>query len=221
MSNSDLQRIAERIAAGSVPKLRKSERTRLAILDGALELLWSRPFRDMTVADVMAIAGASRSAFYRYFDDLYALMEALLLGLEEDIFEAAAPWFSSEGDPQVLLRESLSKLVSVCHERGPLLRAVAEASITDERLETSWASFLLQFDDAVTAQIEKQQAQGLIPAFDARPIAVAFNRLDASLFIHAFGRHPRQNPELVLEAVTRIWTSTLYQSIDTPDKDET
>jgi len=220
MSALYLKRVAEGIAAGSEPKLRKSERTRRAILDGALELLWSRPFREITVADLMSITGVSRSAFYRYFDDLYALMETLLLGLEEDIFEVAAPWFTGEGDPVILLRESLSGLVRVCHEQGPLLRAVAEASTTDERLERSWAGFLLQFDDAVTAHIEGQQAQGFIPVFDARPIAVALNRLDASLFIHAFGRHPRQNPELVLEAVTRIWTCTLYQSIDTTDKDE-
>jgi hypothetical protein len=32
------------------------------------------------------------------------------------------------------------------------------------------------------------------------------------LFIHAFGRHPRSNPEPVREAITRIWMSTLYQS---------
>lgn len=183
----------------------------MAILNGALGLLWSRPFREMTVADLMAVTGVSRSAYYRYFDDLYALMEALLLGLEEDIFETAVPWFTGDGDPVLLLRESLSGVVRVCYEQGPLLRAVADASTTDERLENSWASFLTQFDDAVTAQIEKQQAQGIIPAFDARPIAVALNRPDASLFVHAFGRHPRQNPELVLEAVVRIWTSTLRE----------
>lgn len=204
----------------SVNKLKKSERTRLAILDSALELLWSRPFRDITISDLMSITGAGRSAFYQYFDDLYGLMETLLLGLEEDIFEVAAPWFTGEGDPVVLLRESLSGLVRVCYEQGPLLRAVADASTTDERLESSWAGFLLQFDDAVTAHIEGQQAQGIIPAFDARPVAVALNRLDASLFIHAFGRHPRQNPQLVLEAVTRIWTSTLYQSSHTTEENE-
>ncbi len=203
-----------------VNKVKKSERTRQAILDSALELLWSRPFRDITISDLMSITGAGRSAFYQYFDDLYGLMEKLLLGLEEDIFEVAAPWFAGEGDTVVLLRESLSGLVRVCYEQGPLLRAVADASTTDERLESSWAGFLLQFDDAVTAHIEGQQAQGIIPAFDARPVAVALNRLDASLFVHAFGRHPRQNPELVLEAVTRIWTSTLYQSSHTTEENE-
>lgn len=99
---------------------------------------------------------------------------------------------------------------NVCYERGPILRAVADASTTDERLERSWAKFLTKFDDAVTARIEEHQAEGLIPAFDARPVAIALNRLDASLLIHAFGRRPRGNPDSVREAITRIWTSTLY-----------
>ena len=180
--------------------------------DGALEFLWSRPFREMTVAELMSISGASRPAFYQYFDDLHNLMETLLRGLEENIFEAAVPWFSGEGDPTALLQESLAGLVRVCYERGPILRAVADASPSDERLELAWAEFLAKFDDAVAARIEEQQENGLISPFDARPIAIALNRLDASLLIHAFGRRPRGNPEPVREAITRIWTSTLYES---------
>lgn len=198
--------------AGSAPELRKSERTRKAILDSALELLWSRPFREITIAELMSITGVGRSAFYQYFDDLYGVMEMLLLGLEEDIQTAAAPWFGGEGDPVALLHESLAELVRVCYESGPILRAVSDASTTDERLDRSWTSFLGVFDDAVTAQIEQQQNEGLIPVFDARPVAVALNRLDAYLLIDAFGRHPRHNPEPVREALTRIWSSTLYES---------
>jgi len=160
----------------------------------------------------MEVTGTSRSAFYRYFDDLYALMETLLLSLEEDIFEVAAPWFSREGNPVDTLRESLTGLVRVCYEQGPILRAVSDASTIDERLENVWSAFLNQFDDAVTANIEAQQHEGLIQPFSARPVAVSLNRMDAYLFVHAFGRHPRQNPELVLESVTRVWVSTLYQS---------
>jgi len=210
MSNSKEKRKKMRAVAGSSPKPRKSERTRQAILDGAVEFLWARPFREMTVSELMSITGAGRSAFYQYFDDLYSLMEMLLLRLEEDIMEAAAPWFSGDGDSTALLQQSLTKLVHVCHDSGPILRAVSEASTTDERLERSWSVFLGVFDDAVTAQIEKQQKEGEIPPFDARPVAVALNRLDACLLIHAFGRHPRHNPEPVCEALTRIWTSTLY-----------
>lgn len=212
MSIIKLERMGARTSVSPTAKLRKSERTRKAILDSALELLWAQPFREVTITDLMTVTGVGRSTFYQYFDDLYGVMELLLLGLEENIQEAAAPWFSGEGDPVALLHQSLADLVRVCYENGPILRAVSDASTTDERLDRSWSSFLGVFDDAVTAQIEQHQAKGLIPAFDARPVAVALNRLDAYLLIHAFGRHPRHNPEPVREAITRIWISTLYAS---------
>jgi hypothetical protein len=40
----------------------KSKRTRQAIIDGAAEFLWSHPFRDLTVGELMSVAGASRTA---------------------------------------------------------------------------------------------------------------------------------------------------------------
>jgi len=216
MSSSTGKHKRRRFTVDTASAPRKSERTRQAILDSALELLWSHPFREITIAELMSITGAGRSAFYQYFDDLYGVMELLLLRLEEDIMEAAVPWFTGKGDPTALLHQSLTELVRVCYENGPVLRAVSDASTTDERLEQSWSNFLGVFDDAVTARIEQQQADGVIPAFDARPVAVALNRLDAYMLIHAFGRHPRHHPEPVREALTRIWTSTLYASKPLP-----
>jgi AcrR family transcriptional regulator len=189
---------------------RKSERTRQAILDAALEFLWDHPFRDLTIGELMSRVGASRSAFYQYFADLHDLMETLLHGLGDDIMDAAKPWFVGEGDPVPLLQETFKGLVNICYRRGPILRAVADAAASDERLEQSWAAFLKGFDDAVAERIEQQQAAGLIPRFPARPIAVALNRLDASLLIEKFGRRPRGNQEAVRDALTRIWVSTLY-----------
>jgi len=191
-------------------QIRKSDRTRAAILSAAFEFVWSRPFRDMTVQSLMAETGLSRSAFYQYFDGRHELMEAMLDILQHEIFEAAAPWISGVGDPVALLRESLAGLVQVCYGRGPFLRAVTDAAATDERLEAAWNDFLGGFDAAGTTRIEADQEQGLIPAFDAGPVAVALNRLDASVLIDAFGRRPRSRPEPVLEALTRIWISTLH-----------
>jgi len=189
---------------------RKSERTREAILDSALEFLWTRPFRDLTVAELMSGAGSSRAVFYQYFRDLHELMETLLLGLKEEVFEATTPWFQGEGDPFPLLVESLQALVQVCYRRGPILRAVADAAPNDEQLEASWLLYLKGFDDAVTARIEQQQKAGWVPEFDAHTTAVALNRMDAALVIHAFGRRPRGQSQPVLDAMLRIWSSTLY-----------
>ena len=101
--------------------------------------------------------------------------------------------------------------MNVCYDRGPFIRAVADAAVTDANMENAWAAFLNSFDDAVAARIEQQQAQGLIDAFPARPVAVALNRLDASLMIEQFGKRPRGNRDTVLAALTRIWCFTLYK----------
>ena len=193
-------------------KIGKSERTRAAILDAALEFIWTDPFRDMTVKVLMDSTGLSRSAFYQYFDDLHDLMETLLNMLQDEIFAATGSWFTGVGDPIVFLKESLAGLVEVCYRLGPILRATVDAAASDKRLEKAWLEFMGEFDDAATTRIEVDQQQGLIPNFDARPVAFALNRLDAYTLIEAFGQRPRNKPEPVLAALTRIWVSTLYGS---------
>ena len=201
-----------RVRPEQAPRIGKSDRTRASILNAALDFIWEHPFRDMTVSSLMASTGLSRSAFYQYFDDLHEVMETLLGMLGEEIFEAAKPWTADLGDPVALTHEALAGLVRVCHQRGPFLRAVSDAAATDERLEKAWMQFLEGFDDAACARIEADQELGLIPKFDARPVAVALNRLDAYTIIEAFGQRPRKQPEPVREALARIWISTLYGS---------
>ena len=188
----------------------KSDRTRAAILNAALDFLWARPFREMTVTSLMSSTSMSRSAFYPYFNDLHDVMDALLNILREEILAAAAPWISGVGDPVALIQETLAGLIRVCYQRGPFLRAITDAAATDPRLEKAWVQFLANFDDAACARIEADQKQGLIPDFEARPVAYALNRLDAYTLLQAFGQRPRKRPEPVREALSRIWISTLY-----------
>ena len=199
-----------RVSPQPVLRVGKAERTRAAILNAAFDFVWKQPFRDMTVATVMASTGASRPTFYQYFRDLHEVMETLLALLQEEIFAEVEAWVAGVGDPVGLLRESLARLVQLCYHRGPFLRAITDAAASDKRFEETWRAFLGRFDDAGCGRIEADQAQGLIPEFDARPVAVALNRLNAYTLIEAFGRLPRKPREPVQEALTRVWISTLY-----------
>jgi AcrR family transcriptional regulator len=200
------------VSPQAVLKIGKAERTRAAILNAALDFLWSHPFRDMTVNSLMAPTGVGRSAFYQYFKDLHELMETLLDTVRVEVLAVTGPWFTGVGDPVVLLNESLDGLVDVCYRQGPILRAIDDAAATDKRIEKAWAQFFGEFNDGVSTRIEADQDQGLIPDFAARPVAIALNHLDAYTLIEAFGRRPRSKREPVREALTRIWISTLYGS---------
>jgi len=190
----------------------KSERTRSAIMNAALDFIWRRPFRDMTVNSLMAPTSVGRSAFYQYFKDLHEVMETLLNILQKEIYDVAEHWIAGTGDPVALLSETITGLIDLLYQRGPIVRAVVDAAPSDKRLEKAWVQFLGEFDDAACARIEADQKQGLIPKFDVRPVAIALTRLNAFTLIGAFGQHPRSEPEPVREALLRIWVSTLYGS---------
>jgi len=164
----------------------------------------------MTVNSLMATTSISRSAFYRYFDDIHGLMRALLTRLESEILEGASPWLSENGDPVALLYESLAAEVRICYRHGPFIKAISDAAGTNAQLEDEWNWFLDRFDDAVSERIVADQELGLIEAFDPRPVATALNRVDAAMYVRAFGHRPRSRPEPIQEAITRVWVSTLY-----------
>jgi AcrR family transcriptional regulator len=199
-----------KLAEPAERKPTKSERTRAEILDAAFDFLWSKPYRDLTVNALMERTGVSRPTFYQYFGDLQELMSSLLEALVDEVLTAGRSWFEDDGDPVALLDQALTGLVDVAYERGPFLRAIADAATTDARLEAAWNGFLRTFDEVITQRIEADQALGLIPPFDAHGVAVLTTRMDAYAFVHAFGQHPRQDPEPIRQAVIRLWISTLY-----------
>jgi AcrR family transcriptional regulator len=199
-----------RVVPEPTGKVTKADRTRAVILNAALEFIWSHPFRELSVNSLMASTDLSRAAFYQYFEDIHKLMETLLHMLADEIFASANIWIEGVGDPVALLNEAFEGLTRSCYQHGPFLRAVSDASTTDERFETSWKQFLGAFDDAGNVRIKADQAQGLIATFDSRPVIFALNRVNAYTFIDAFGQRPRKRPKPIQKALARIWISTLY-----------
>lgn len=191
-------------------KPRTSAESLREIVDSATRFLSNHPFRDLTVEKLMADTALSRSAFYHYFHDLHHLMETLLAGFDKALSEMVNPWIRGEDDRESSLRESLRGMLKIGAEYGPVLRAIADASPHDERLERAWTAILAEWDELVTIRIEADQRAGLIPMFDARHMARVLNRLDAAVIIDSFGHRQPMNPEIVLASLFRIWWNSLY-----------
>ena len=186
------------------------EDARREITDAAQRFLWQRPFRDLTVVVLMDDTTLSRPSFYQYFHDIHTLIESLLGEIEAAMHRAANPWIEGEGEPAAALRKSLKGIVQTAAAHGPVLRAIVEAAPQDERLENAWVEFMGRWDDAVEARIVAQQVAGLVPPLDARSMAGALNRLDASVLVSEFGNRPQGDPERVLNTLHRIWVGALY-----------
>jgi AcrR family transcriptional regulator len=186
------------------------EEARQLIQDAATRFFRDRPFRELTVADLMADTPLSRPAFYQYFDDLHHLIRSLLDEIQQEMLTTANPWIHGEGEPVAALREALRGVAETASAHGHVLRAITEAAPLDPGLEAAWNDFMGRWDDAVEARILVQQAAGLIPPLDARRMAVALNKLDAAVLVAEFGDRPGEDVEEVLETLHRIWVGALY-----------
>ncbi len=67
-----------------------SDEARRRILEATRELLLDRPFAALTVGDVMARAGLTRTVFYRHFDRLAQMAPELLPDAEDPLLDQLA-----------------------------------------------------------------------------------------------------------------------------------
>ena len=71
--------------ATSRRRRRRRQDSEQEILEAAGRLLRERPFRELTVDDLMAAASQSRTAFYRHFTDRQDLLIHLVRDLNEEL----------------------------------------------------------------------------------------------------------------------------------------
>ncbi|MFC1764667.1 TetR/AcrR family transcriptional regulator [Planctomycetota bacterium] len=190
---------------------RSRDQARQEILHQARDFLWDHAFREMTVARLMDRTAIGRSAFYAYFQDTADLAEVLLLDVFTSIQTAVRPWLAGEGkDPPTAMFHSIRGLVEVCVEKGPIVRAVSEATSASAHLEQIWNDFMDKFDVAIETRLRAEQKAGRVGSLNARETARALNRLDAAYLILSFGRRPQSDPQEVTQALASIWINTVY-----------
>lgn len=197
------------------PRRRRSpEEAEREILDAAEAFLKERPFRELTVEEVMARTGLSRPAFYAYFRDRYGLVTRILERVGAELFEIDRGWLEGEGgDSRLKVRETLEGGAAFFARRGPLLRAVADAAANDPEVERLYRFGLIErFAEAVAARIRKGSTEGEMGSVpDPEAVGLALVLMTERYLLDTVSRGPEVDPEPVVEALTTIWSKTLYE----------
>jgi AcrR family transcriptional regulator len=180
------------------------------ILEAAEQLLRERPFREITVEQVMSRTGLKRPAFYVHFRDRHELALRVVQHIGRELFEMTDRWLQGD-DPYNDARAALEGLASVYLHHGPVLRALADASGADAQVELAYRDLVQDFIAATARHIREEQARGRIGALvDVDETARALVWLDERYLSEALGRTPQADPQLVVEVLYKIWMSTLY-----------
>ena len=191
---------------------RSPESAEREILDAAESFLRERPFRDLTVDEVMARTTLSRPSFYVYFRDRHHLAVRLVEGIGGELFDQADRWLQGTGDPRGDIREALSGVAAVYAKHGLVLRAIADASGHDPEVEEIYHGLIERFVEASAASIERDTKTGLVTGLDPQATAAALVWMTERYLLQSLGRLPKQPVEKVVEALWTIWVRTLYAS---------
>src|SRR3954469_14595486 len=132
------------------------------IIAAAESLLRERPFRELTVDEVMRRTELSRPSFYVYFTDRHQLVLRVVEHLGAELFTMSDRWLGGTGEGPDLAREALDGIVAVYVEHGPVMRALADAAADDPRVEEAYTALVQSFVGATARHIEGEIEAGRI-----------------------------------------------------------
>ncbi|MFT4265005.1 MAG: TetR/AcrR family transcriptional regulator [Nocardioides sp.] len=134
------------------------------ILDATRELLAGKSMAAVTIDDIAAAAGISRTTFYFYFPGKQAVL-ARLMEQVGDRFAQTHGWLASEGPSPAQLGEQLAGAAALWRENRPIM-ACSLAGFGDDYppLVAFLAETQQRFVSGLAAKIERDRAAGLAPA---------------------------------------------------------
>jgi AcrR family transcriptional regulator len=200
------------VAVQRTKRRQQREQTRQQILDAAQEFLRERSFRELSVEAVMSRTGHTRTVFYRHFDDVPALVLALIAEVGAELVDVGEQWAQTERVGPEEARERLALFVDFYVRNGPIVHAVTEAAHHDDQVEQAYSAMVEGFVALTARAIESRVGTGELAPLDAPEIARALVRMLNGYLDDALGQAPFSDPDRVLETVWTIWTRTLFPS---------
>ncbi|MHA3700890.1 TetR/AcrR family transcriptional regulator [Jatrophihabitans sp. YIM 134969] len=194
---------------------------RTGLMAAAGELIEARQWAGVTIQDLTAAAGLSRTAFYQHFDDREDLLIAMLSELGPELHQTGGQWLDggTAEDPVAVHRRGLTQLVALFVRHGRVLKAVSDLAPIDARVGDAWQALTQAIVDATTAAIRRDVRAGRSDVTDPAQMSRALSATTRHYLLVSFGQRPFARRAQVSETLVRIWTHTLYGSLPTTGVD--
>ena len=153
-------------------------------------LLRERPFRELTVDEVMRRTGLSRPSFYVYFKDRHELVLRVVGHLRAELLDVANGWLGSVGAGPELCASAVEQLVGVYRQHSAVLRALADAATDDPEVEAVYGELIQSFIEIAAERIA-QEGRRAEPGGET---AKALVWMTERYLYHAMGPTGRRRP---------------------------
>jgi len=185
-----------------------------AIFAAVDQFLAEHRFRELTVEGVIAPTGLGRTAFYRYFPDLDAMLLRRLDQIAAELRVVSNDWLAARGAPQEDLAVTATALAEVFQAHGPLLAAIADASARGPELERAWRALVTSFIGPSQARIEAWIADGDVSLeSSAAETAKALVWMTERYLLECYREGPDLPTDVAALTLATIWWRTLFPSL--------
>ncbi len=193
---------------------RKGDLKEAAILDTAWTLLAEKPLPLITIEDLAAGAGISRSAFYFYFESKDAVMLALAGRVAAEIRAAFGVVFQVGQDGDVAgLRRAIAAYMTRWREKGAVLRAMDALAEKDSALRAFWSrisgELLLEAAEALEGQRRIGRAFAAPPS-SADLVRVLFAMLWRTGYELSLQQPSRAEEKRVVDTLTTVFVRSCF-----------
>jgi TetR/AcrR family transcriptional regulator, ethionamide resistance regulator len=179
-------------------------------VEAAEAMLRERPFRELTVDEVMRRTDLSRPSFYVYFRDRHDLVLRVVERIGGELFAMSGRWLAGGDDGPTQAREAIDGIVRVFAQHGPVLRALADAATDDPEVEQAYTRLVHSFVDVTAAHIEGEMAAGRVLPLAPAETATALVWMMERYLAQTLGRDPRSDRGVIVETLETIWSRVLY-----------
>jgi TetR/AcrR family transcriptional regulator, ethionamide resistance regulator len=173
----------------------------------ATELLLAQggSYADLSVEQISAAAGRSRTAFYVYFRDKRELLMRATETVAAQLYDQADRWWSAaDGLPG--LRMALTDVLGTYGDHAHLLRAVVEASTYDEQVGAFWRNVVGRFIEATERRLAEE---GEDPGRAAGKAFVLVWMTERACYEQLAGGGRLDDPKL-LDALLEVFERSVY-----------
>jgi TetR/AcrR family transcriptional regulator, ethionamide resistance regulator len=187
------------------------------LMRAAEELLTEgHAYTELSIEQITARAGISRSAFYFYFQDKRELLVRMVERVAELFHAQADRWWNAAGDNgfpadlgPVELKRTLVAVLEIWREHAPLLAATVETAGYDKEVSAFWRGLMQRFVEPTREHIQAEQAAGRgreLPA-DATAFALVW-MTERVWYQHVLGSSGVSDEALIDALAGIIWSVT-------------
>jgi AcrR family transcriptional regulator len=191
-------------ASAPTTKLRKSDRTRQAILDGARIAFARKGFSGVTIQDITELAQVTRANFYYYFRDKRALFIELGTATYREALDVAES-FSELGDMpgKDAIHDWVARYFAYLDRNGAFVIRSAEDSPDDQKFRAARARSYRRTAQALGDRIAKLSA--IPPEVDSAAIGLAtMAMLERSWLMAQHNEIPTMSQDMVVAALAEL-----------------